>query len=194
MNASQVIHILESGLSSALLIFVILKLWPELRLDSFRQEMFALRDELFDFADAGNIGFSHPSYKLLRRSMNGFIRFGHHLTFFRLCMTLLRWRFGLERPNLGWTRSLSQSLKTIPDETVRTKLEAFHSRAFVLVFRRLVMGSPILIGVVLAVTLSITLHLGWRNFSQACLDATTRVVGWFVDPRMIEEEAMRVSV
>lgn len=193
MNASQAIHVLESSLSSILLIFVLLKLWPELRLDSFRQEMFALRDELFDFADAGNISFSHPSYRLLRRSMNGFIRFGHQLTFFRLCMTLLRWKFGLEKPNLGWARSLSQSLKTIPDESVRTRLEAFHSRAFVLVFRRLIMGSPLLIFAVMTVTITMLLRMGWGHFRQACRDASTRVVEWLVDPRMIEEEAMRVS-
>lgn len=50
------------------------------RIDRLRQELFALRDSLFDYAAAGNIPFSHKSYGMLRSTINGFIRFSHVLS------------------------------------------------------------------------------------------------------------------
>jgi hypothetical protein len=38
---------------------------------------------MFDYAADGNISFNDPAYALLRKSMNGFIRYAHTLTFFR---------------------------------------------------------------------------------------------------------------
>jgi hypothetical protein len=43
-------------------------------LDRFRQDVFGLRDELWDFAASGQISFDDPAYRLLRQLMNGFIR------------------------------------------------------------------------------------------------------------------------
>lgn len=56
-------------------------LYRNFALDSFRQKMFALRDQLFDDASDGVISFEHPAYGILRGTMNGFIRFGHRLSF-----------------------------------------------------------------------------------------------------------------
>ena len=50
------------------------------RVDTFRQSMFSLRDELFDFAADGHIEFDHLAYRQLRDLMNGYIRFGHEVS------------------------------------------------------------------------------------------------------------------
>jgi hypothetical protein len=57
-------------------------LYRDYALDLFRQRMFALRDDLFDFAADGKIAFDHPAYTTLRTTMNGYVRFGHRLRFF----------------------------------------------------------------------------------------------------------------
>ena len=73
-------NVLQFSVVAACWAFLFLKMIPEMRLDSFRQNMFAIRDELFDFAADGNIAFDHPAYMMLRNQMNGFIRYAHHLT------------------------------------------------------------------------------------------------------------------
>ena len=59
------------------LVYLIFWRYKAYRVDAFRQELFELRDQLFDFADSGEISFNHPAYGLLRSTINGFIRFGH---------------------------------------------------------------------------------------------------------------------
>lgn len=60
----------------------------DFRNDSLRQKLFALRDELFDYAADGNIDFGDPAYWLLRNFLNGTIRFAHKFSLLRLLMTM----------------------------------------------------------------------------------------------------------
>ncbi len=61
-------------------LFILYRLSKALRIDVFRQDMFILRDEMFLYAANGYIPFDHPAYVVLRTAMNGFIRFGHKIT------------------------------------------------------------------------------------------------------------------
>lgn len=54
------------------------------RVDRLRQEMFSLRDELFDRARLGEIRFDSAAYKATRALLNGMIRFSHRISFARL--------------------------------------------------------------------------------------------------------------
>ncbi len=54
------------------------------RLDAFRQDLFAIRDELFDMAIAGDVGFDNRAYRMLRSSINWNIQFGHKTGFLDL--------------------------------------------------------------------------------------------------------------
>jgi len=58
--------------------------WREHRIDAYRQGVFAVRDELFDFAASGAIRFDDPAYTTLRDLSNGLIRYAHRLTFTRV--------------------------------------------------------------------------------------------------------------
>lgn len=64
-------------------------LYKGFALDSFRQRMFELRDQLFDDAASGLISFEHPAYGMLRATMNGFIRFGHRLNFLEMLISFM---------------------------------------------------------------------------------------------------------
>ena len=55
-------------------LLVLLRLYRDYSVDRFREEMFALRDEMFDFAASGGIAFGSPAYGRLRLTMNGFVR------------------------------------------------------------------------------------------------------------------------
>ena len=78
--------VISSLISILFLLVLFLWLIPGYRVDLFRQQMFALRDELFDEARKGNISFSDPAYGMLRSSMNGFIQFGHRLNVWQVML------------------------------------------------------------------------------------------------------------
>lgn len=52
--------------------------------DQLRQELFAIRDDLFDFAADGGISFEDRTYRRLRQDLNSLIRFAHKVSMFRL--------------------------------------------------------------------------------------------------------------
>lgn len=67
-------------------------LYKEYAVDKFRQEIFALRDELFAEASDGLIDFNHPAYTTLRRMMNGSIRFSHRINLLGILLFSLQIR------------------------------------------------------------------------------------------------------
>jgi hypothetical protein len=81
---TKVFTVLTSLISILGLVYLIFWVYRGYKVDSFRQKMFYLRNELFDDAARGEIDFSHPSYQILRTTMNGFIRFAHKLDFWTL--------------------------------------------------------------------------------------------------------------
>src|SRR5579872_4121214 len=141
MTPQQLSHIAQSTIGCAALLWMLLSCLPALRLDIFRQQMFAVRDELFDYALAGNVAFDHPAYILLRKSMNGFLRYGHRLSFFQVMITLCRWHFSEEKPVSRWHNQWEPALATIENEDVKMKLEQFHAKSMSLVIGRIVSGS-----------------------------------------------------
>jgi hypothetical protein len=184
IDTGQLVAIVTS-LISIILLFVVIRLWASLRLDLFRQEMFALRDRMFDYAMDGNIDFSHPAYRLLRKSMNGFIRYAHNLTFYRLTVTMLQWRVLSHRPELKWAEEWNKALEEIPNEAVRRDLITFHTQSATLVAKRIVLGSPVLVLLLIVVAA----QLGLKSLTEAAVKSLTE----FIDPRVLEEEAARVA-
>jgi hypothetical protein len=80
MGTETAFTILTSLLSILGLVYLFFWRYKALCTDSFRQKLFELRDELFDYAADGNISFDHPAYGTLRKTINGYIRFAHKTT------------------------------------------------------------------------------------------------------------------
>lgn len=190
MSAQALTAIFESGIALAILAILLLKLWASLRLDEFRQSIFIVRDELFDFAASGAISFDHPAYRLLRQSMNGFIRYAHQLTWFRLACNMTLWQLH-EDHAFTWADRWDSALKTIPDESLRQELARFQARTLALVVARLVTGSPFLIAMVAVMVVSSMLQSQWVNLRELVGNAATGTINRIVDPRFLEEEAAR---
>lgn len=87
MNTHLLSQILLFLISFLCLWYFIFFLYKELAIDIFRQKMFQLRDELFDAAANGLIEYNHPTYVVLRNTMNGFLRFGHKISLFEILIT-----------------------------------------------------------------------------------------------------------
>jgi len=167
-------------------------LWPSVRLDCFRQEMFAVRDELFDYAASGHIAFSHPAYKLLRQSMNGFIRYGHQVSFYQFIMTWLAWKTLEGRDSFQWKTRWEAALNSL-DERTRAELTAFHERATTCVMERIVFGSPILIFSLVVSAIVILFHAGWKSAGGLMTAALSATAARAIDQRILDEEAARAA-
>ena len=192
MNATQLVTVVESAVCLVLLISLLLDLMPAFREDAFRQQMFASRDEMFDYAASGAIAFNDPAYKLLRQSMNGFLRFAHRLTLLRLCLTIVKWRMSSEAPELKWHKRWQAAMEIVPDET-SAKLKDFHSRALGLVVKRLVTGSPLLISILLVLFCGALVKEGIKNLNQMLREAAFLAVSRVLDPQVLEEDAARLA-
>ena len=210
MNIMQLAAVLQSLLCLTLLMPLLLRLWAGARLDSFRQEMFIVRDDLFDYAASGEIGFNDPAYRLLRQLMNGFIRYGHQLTFFRICMGAAQVKILGQEPSINWTTKWEKALSNIKNEEVKKSLEEFHSRTGLCVGKRLILGSPILLAIFVFGGLAITIHTGIRRLGQISSKATVAAVAGVlsrisgeatiatvdrvIDFRLIENEAAATAM
>ncbi|MFL6274513.1 MAG: hypothetical protein ACJ74G_04815, partial [Blastocatellia bacterium] len=84
MDSQTIVTVILSTISLCGLCYLVFWGFREYRIDLYRQEMFELRDALFDEADSGLLNFNHTAYGLLRSAMNGYIRFGHRLNFLQM--------------------------------------------------------------------------------------------------------------
>lgn len=128
--------------SVTLLLICYLAFWRyrTYQVDAFREDMFILRDTLFDEASEGLIDFNHPAYGILRRTMNGFIRFGHRLSLWQvICLFLLVNKQDLdqEETDRDWhhiTRDL--------DEPTKKRLREYKQEMEKMVIKHLVFSFP----------------------------------------------------
>ncbi|MEW6351244.1 MAG: hypothetical protein AB1646_19485 [Thermodesulfobacteriota bacterium] len=119
-------------------------LFKDYMVDRFRQDMFRLRDTLFDFAAAGAISFDHPAYGLLRRTINGFIRFAHLLSLPRLIVFAA---FGGSRDERWSGERFAQRWSEqcgLLDEDVRGRLTALRREMEMAALRHAILLSPVL--------------------------------------------------
>ena len=74
---------LEFTASLFLLWALVFLCWRSYRVDRLRDQLFGLRNELFDITAQGALSFDDPAYQMLRNTMNGLIRGAEHISFFR---------------------------------------------------------------------------------------------------------------
>lgn len=143
--------------SLAALVYMFGFLFRKYHIDAFRQRIFAIRDELFDYAAAGNISFDDPAYKMLRNLMNGYIRFGHRLSLLHIFIVMgLMFRSRHSSDLKHFEHQFTYSLAALTPET-RDALTMYRERAEMNVLYFLLVGSflkklfalPILFGMFL---------------------------------------------
>ncbi len=91
------------------------------RADRLREDLFTMRDALFDYMWQTGISFELPAYRLLRDSLNGAIRFVHQL---RLAHVLLI-AYALRRDLLGRS-PVERQIEKIDDHETRLHFKKVH--------------------------------------------------------------------
>ncbi|WP_409561596.1 hypothetical protein [Hyphomicrobium sp. MC8b] len=135
------VYALVSLGSLAFIWYYIFWLYRDFRIDQFRQQMFCLRDELFDNVVDGDLSFDDEAYGTLRVTMNGFIRFAHVLSLSNvLAASFWMHEEGVSIPNQK--ERLDRSLAELPKEK-RDKYAEYRLRMHRIVLRHLLLSSPV---------------------------------------------------
>lgn len=123
-------------------------LYRDYRVDKFRQEMFKLRDNLFDEAERNGIQFDSAAYGMIRSTINGFIRFAHRINLPQAMLFILI--FNKENGNLGklFSERLEENKKELND-TQKELIETYYLKMNFLMVEHLVLSSPFLLLTVL---------------------------------------------
>jgi hypothetical protein len=147
MMPNEFANTLQSALGLFLLWYLFCFRVRDYVVDAFREELFASRDELFNYV--ASIGLSHEDerHTILRNFINSTIRFSHKLTFFRVVLAQIsKTRYPamytddqLER----WKRALD----SLPDDQ-KEKLICILHRVMRAAALQMVWRSPFLLPVI----------------------------------------------
>jgi hypothetical protein len=132
--------------------------WRQYRIDLLRQKLFVLRDEVFDIAAAGQMGFSDPHYVQTRQFLNAMIRYTHRITFTRAAFAAF---FG--RKTLLKVKAPVDAIREMPKGPVRDKLLSVHGRANIAIGIHLFTASPL----PAMAFVGLVLHLAVRGMYKA---------------------------
>lgn len=97
-----------SSISLILLAGLIFFAYQTYRVDKLRQDLFEIRDQLFDDAVSGQINFDDRGYVVTRQLINGMLRFAHELTITQhFCFGLFMWGLPSATPKSAMDKLLS---------------------------------------------------------------------------------------
>lgn len=109
----------SNSIQAAIGFSVVACLWHfgfrQLAIDTYRQELFEIRDRLFDLAAKDkSFGFAHPAYGPLRMQFNGTIRFAHRMNMIQIVIfKTVRQIFGPRVSPIDLDGSLEDKLATV---------------------------------------------------------------------------------
>jgi len=123
--------------------------YKQYRLDRTRQDLFSVRDDLFEYWDRHNLDFDNPAYRLTRDMLNGSIRFAHRLSLIRLAGSFVSHkRFG-KRLWVAHEEELARGLQSLPKKHRKKIQEARRDMHFLMIkhvgFNSLVLGTVYLL-------------------------------------------------
>ena len=150
-------------------------LYPDYRLDLFRQQIFCLRHRLFEMASAGKIDFNHPAYGMLRSMMNGNIRLAHRMSLLRILLFVALIRGQPLRELASDFESHWQKVSETLNSDVRLELQDFRNRMHVIILRHVLLNSPILVLSMLTIIVPIVLWAIGRFWMKSLLARLARL-------------------
>lgn len=117
-------------------------LYRDYLVDSFRQEMFSLRDKFFNEASDGLIDFDHPAYCLFRRTMNGYLRFGHKISFAEIMLLFFFIRKDKKFVDQVSFEKKWEDISLTLDVETKNKLDCYRKEMSRLLVKHILMSSP----------------------------------------------------
>lgn len=127
MHSEQVL-LFQFFFGFGLLVFTGACLYRRTRVDAFREQIFSLRDELFDYMWRHNLSYDLPAYRLTRLQLNGMIRLAdriHLFTFVVVVYQMYKQYFsGKKKKEI----EIIQAIEDIEDGNRRRYFKAVHKQ------------------------------------------------------------------
>lgn len=142
MNLETPINAIWTSLSLIGITYLVFWKIRMLAEDWFRDQVFQLRDDLFDRAADGLISFDSPAYGLLRMTMNGYIRFCHKLSLLQIIISILV-STNSENKNGIFRRNWEEVTKGLDNKTLK-ELEEYKKNMEILVIKYILFSSPVI--------------------------------------------------
>ena len=138
---TNAVEVIQFSLNILLLLAFWQYLWRPYSVDVFRQNLFTLRNELFDLAASGEtgLGFTSKEYILLRRWIHSTIRLAEAVEFVRLFIPVLLVRDQEEPKN-----SLVDAIDSAQDDELKAKLNVIRAKCGLEMFMHLLRTSPLM--------------------------------------------------
>ncbi len=114
------------------------------RIDRVRNELFAIRNQLFLFAARGGISFDDPAYTLLANRINAVIRFAHTITFTQLILYSVNEKLTPTPGLVEQERKFAAAIADLP-EGAKATFTAIHQRSTQTIALHMIFGSPVLL-------------------------------------------------
>ena len=134
-------EILANIFVNGLLLFVLWWLffveYKRYRCDRTRQELFKIRDQLFQKAADGVLPFDSKAYCLTRTTLNGMIRFAHEVSFIRLLLGFWLHKSIQDRDAKRYLEDMSQALNDLP-EPGRTAVKEARSKMHLIIISHVI--------------------------------------------------------
>lgn len=139
------------------LVILYFECYIDMMVDTYREQLFVIRDDLFLYAMNGSIGFDHPAYKMLRHMLNGSIRFGHRMSLLYIIIVYSGYKVIKQDESYveGFKGAWASALDSLPVD-VANHLESTRQKMHMETFKHIVFRSPVLTcmaGVLLVVAL-----------------------------------------
>jgi hypothetical protein len=179
ITSAESVVAIQSLISLLLLWILLYWFYRDYRVDCLRQRLFEIRDELFDYALEGSVGFNHPAYLQLRTTLNGFIRFAERLDL----VSILTLAFAMDAMakrgehvknfDNQWRVAISDLSKE-----QAAALSVLVQRMHVQVAVHLLLSSPILLLTIIPIVLVVLLRKMGDNFLRALSERSRHVAVW----------------
>ncbi len=140
MTEQTFVLVIEALVCTAILIWFFSSPWQSLWTAVSRQQLFELRDRLFDIAADERIEFSDTAYRQLREYLNGCIRFAHKIKFGSFVAAALC-------PGLMTHKkyNLPEAIERVTDEEVRQEMRDIFMKSVLILSSHMVIRSPFLL-------------------------------------------------
>jgi hypothetical protein len=184
---------IQLTLALLLLWIAIFVFWRNYRIDKFRDDLFALRNELFDYAAKGGISFDETAYGTLRNTINGLLRYAERISFMHtvLANTVQRLRPSPVYAKMfqRWTLALNRL-----EEPQRDAIQRFNARLNRLLIRHVVTSSPLPMLIVMVYVSVSFLHKLFRGIERQDMESKLKPSMDIVEAQALEAQTMRMKL
>ena len=166
MNA-EILNILIVGASLAL-VWLTLRALRSYKIDATRQDLYRLRDELFDYAlsDQNGLDFDSQSYNIMRSTIHGAIRYTHRSTMLHLALQARIIRKNKAESMVDFSSTWQSALEELPPID-QQRMEEFRNEKNFIVIKHAASISPITILVALFFYARLMIEKGFKNFEAS---------------------------